>query len=639
VRSKTLAAPRLESGPAAQKISPVGRGQEETVLTQQEATTSIFAPARVAVTPRADGAYLLESPEPLGEYAGKLGEFLHRWAERDPQRTFLAERDAAGGWRKLSYAEALTQVRALAQSLLDRGLSAARPVMILSGNSIDTALLQLAAMHVGIPVGLVSPAYSLMSQDHAKLKYLHDLLQPGLIYAASAAAFGPALAAIRDGSEVVSADGQGADAALADLLKTEPGPQVQACYEQVGPDTVAKILFTSGSTGMPKGVINTQRMMCANQQALAQVWPFLEREQPVILDWLPWNHTFGGNHNFNMILRNGGTLYIDAGKPAPGAIEATVNNLREISPTIYFNVPAGYQALLPYLEEDAALRDAFFRRLKLIFYAGASLPQTLWERLEKLSLASLGHKVPMVSSWGSTETAPLATSVYYPIERAGVIGLPVPGCQLKLVPTMGKLEIRVKGPNVTPGYWKSEAKTREAFDEEGFYKIGDAVRFADPEQPERGLVFDGRVGENFKLTSGTWVHVGELRVKLIEAAAPVIQDCVITGHDRDELGVLIFPNENGCRRVAGEAGASLSAQALWHCPAVLEHLSTTLAAHNRDKPGGSTRVTRVLVLEQPPSMDAGEITDKGYINQSKVLECRAQLVERLYADGEGVLRL
>jgi len=343
-----------------------------------------------------------------------------------------------------------------------------------------------------------------MSRDHGKLRHIRDLLHPGMIYAADAEPFNPALDAVRTaGVPVASADGRGADLSFEALRSTRPTGAVRDAFEQVGPDTLAKILFTSGSTGLPKGVINTQRMLCSNQQALAQIWPILERERPVILDWLPWNHTFGANHNFNMVLRNGGTLYIDAGKPLPGQIEITVENLREVAPTMYFNVPGGYQALVPYLERDKMLRDHFFSRLRFLFYAAASLPQPIWERLEALSEASVGHRVPMISSWGSTETAPLVTNVHYRIDRAGIIGLPVPGCELKLVPTMDKMAVRIRGDNITPGYWKDEANTREAFDEEGFYKIGDAVRFADPDQPERGLVFDGRIEENFKLPSGT----------------------------------------------------------------------------------------------------------------------------------------
>lgn len=612
-------------------------------VVEEEPRDLIFAPARVTLTERADGSRILECPEPLGPYPDKLGELLHKWAEHDPSRVFLAEREGDGdGWRALDYVTTLAQVESIAQSLLDHGLSEERPLLILSGNSIDTALLQLAAMHVGVPVALVSPAYSLLSKDYDKVRYLHAQLEPGMVYAADMGPFGPAVDTIRnDAQKVVSASGAGADLSMADLLAAAPGPQVAERFAAVGPDSVAKILFTSGSTGtsMPKAVINTQRMLCSNQQALAQVWPFLDREQPVVLDWLPWNHTFGANHNFNMVLRNGGSLYIDDGKPAPGAIEATVRNLREVSPTVYFNVPAGYQALLPYLEEDAALRRSFFGKLRVLFYAGAALPQSLWERLERVSEQALGYKVPLVTSWGSTETAPLATSVHYPLDRAGDIGLPIPGTVLKLVPNMGKLEIRVKGANVTPGYYKDEEKTREAFDEEGYYCIGDAVKLIDPERPEKGLAFDSRISENFKLTSGTWVHVGELRLKVISAVSPVAMDCVITGHDRDELGVLIFPSEKGCRSVAGAAGASLTPAQLWSHEEVRGRLLAGLAGHNRAYPASSTRIGRCLVLDTPPSMDIGEITDKGYINQLKALQHRAEAVERLYAGGEGVLTI
>jgi len=608
-------------------------------MQRDEVCEALFAEPKVQVDRRPDGTVYLTSPEPLGAYPDRIGEHLYHWAEKDPDAALLAERDEEGGWRYLSYGRAASDVEAVAQILLGQGLGPERPLMILSGNSINTAVLIMAAMHVGIPAAPVSPAYSLMSRDHGKLRHIRDLLNPGMIYAADAEPFGPALKAVRTaGVPVATADGRGADFSFDTLRGTRPTGAVRDAFRRVGPDTVAKILFTSGSTGLPKGVINTQRMLCSNQQALAQIWPILEGERPVILDWLPWNHTFGANHNFNMVLRNGGTLYIDAGKPLPGQIETTVENLREVAPTMYFNVPGGYQALVPYLERDPALRDQFFSRLRFLFYAAASLPQPIWERLEALSEASVGHRVPMISSWGSTETAPLVTNVHYRIDRAGIIGLPVPGCEVKLVPTMDKLAVRIRGDNITPGYWKDEANTREAFDEEGYYKIGDAVRFADPDQPEWGLVFDGRLDENFKLPSGTWVDVGSLRLKVIEACAPVIQDAVITGHDRDTVGVLIFPSHDGCRAVSGESGES-SLQSLLSHPKVHAHICAGLAEHNANNPGGSTRVHHALLMEEPPSMDAGEITDKGYINQAKVLERRAELVERLYENGEGVLRI
>jgi feruloyl-CoA synthase len=381
---------------------------------------------------------------------------------------------------------------------------------------------------------------------------------------------------------------------------------------------VGNILFTSGSTGTPKGVINTHRMMCSNQESWAQLWPFVEEKPPVIVDWLPWNHTFGGNACFNMMLRNGGTLYIDGGKPAPGLVDITAKNLREISPTMYFNVPRGFDLLMPLLEQDAALRRNFFKDLDLVFYAGAALPQNLWERLEKLALAEKGGQLAMLSAWGSTETAPMASCVHHIIERAGVVGNPGPGCALKLVPSGGKLEVRVKGPNVTPGYFRSDELTRAAFDEEGYYRIGDAMKLVDAAAPGKGLVFDGRVAEDFKLTTGTWVHVGAIRVKLIAAGNPLIQDAVITGHDRDAIGALVFLSP-----AAKDAD-------------VRAKLSQALKELSKEG-GSSTHPTRLLVMSEPPQIDAGEITDKGYINQRAVLERRAALVEKLYAGGPDVI--
>ena len=561
-----------------------------------------LAPARVELERRGGNIYL-RSPQKLAPFARCVTEWLVRWSDKAPERTFLAERKG-DGWRKLSYREAYGAVRRISQALLDLGLSAERPVAILSDNGVDHALLALGAMHVGIPVAPISPAYSLMSQDYGKLKHIFELVQPGLVFVADAAKFAPALAAV--GAKSTS---------VAELLESNPGSTQEREHARVGPQTVAKILFTSGSTGMPKGVINTHGMLCANQQQLAQAWPFVEDRPPVVVDWLPWNHTFGGNHNFNLLLRNGGTLYVDGGKPLPGLVETTVKNLADVSPTMYFNVPRGYDLLLPYLERDEKLRQSFFRELDVLFYAAASLPQNLWDRLKKLG----GPRLAMLSAWGSTETSPLATSVHFHMERPGVIGLPIPECDLKLVPTAGKLEVRVRGPNVMPGYYKRADLTREAFDEEGFYRIGDAVRFADADDPAKGIVFDGRVAEDFKLTSGTWVNVGAVRVKLIAAADPLVQDAVITGHDRDEIGALVF----------------LSAAAKDRSD-VRERLSAALAKLAAES-GSSTHPRRLLVMSEPPLIDANEITDKGYINQRAVLERRAALVEKLYAGGEGVI--
>ncbi|HXZ53064.1 MAG TPA: feruloyl-CoA synthase [Burkholderiales bacterium] len=571
-----------------------------------------FAPAQVAAEKRADGALLLRSPQKLGPHARAVGEWLVQWAAKAPQRAFLAER-AGEGWRKLSYRETLDAVRRIGEALLERGLDAQHPVAILSDNGIDHALLALGAMHAGIPAAPISPAYSLMSKDFAKLKGIFELLRPGLVYASDPQKFAPALAAVG-----------ASPTPIGELLDARAGARVDEAFAAVGPATVAKILFTSGSTGMPKGVINTQGMLTANQQQLAQAWPFVEDKPPVVVDWLPWNHTFGGNHDFNMVLRNGGTLYVDGGKPAPGQVETTVRNLKEIAPTIYFNVPRGYDLLLPYLEKDAELRRNFFRDLDVLFYAAAPLPQNLWERIENLALAEKRGRLAMLSAWGSTETSPLATSVHFHMERAGVIGLPVAGCELKLVPAAGKLEVRVKGPNVTPGYYKRADLTAAAFDEQGYYRIGDAVKLADPSDPARGVIFDGRVAEDFKLSTGTWVHVGALRVKLIAAGDPLIQDAVITGHGRDAVGALVFLNPALARDLAPEAIRGKISGAL-----------RALAAEAGTS--SSTHPTRVLVMSEPPSIDANEITDKGYMNQRAVLERRAALVDKLYAGGPDVI--
>jgi feruloyl-CoA synthase len=381
---------------------------------------------------------------------------------------------------------------------------------------------------------------------------------------------------------------------------------------------------------MPKGVINTHRMLCSNQQSIAQVWPFVEERPPVFVDWLPWNHTFGGNKTFNLVLRNGGTLYIDHGKALPGAIEKTVANLREISPTIYWNVPKGYDVLLPYLEADRGLRDTFFRELDLLFYAAAALPQNLWTRLEKLSLESRGELVPMASGWGSTETSPCITMVHYPISQAGIIGNPMPGIELKMIPNGGKMELRVRGPNVTPGYYRQEELSKQAFDEDGFFMMGDAGKFVDPDDPAKGILFDGRVTEDFKLTTGTWVHVGGLRVSAVDAAAPLIQDAVVTGHNRDYLGLLVWPNLAECRKLA--PGCGEDAEALCEAPEVVAKIREALQKRNAAQKGSSTRIERVVLMAEPPSLDANEITDKGYINQRATLDRRAALVEKLYQD-------
>lgn len=614
-------------------------GRTRVTKTQQRAATK-FAPAAVDIEHLPGGGLILRSPLALGAYPGNICAYLVEWAEQAPERTFLAERSVSGDWRRLAYGDALTSVRALAQALLDHGVSTERPLMILSDNSIENGLLQLAAMFVGVPVSPVSPAYSLLSRDFGKLKFVFELLKPKLLFAADGVLFNDALAALdlRDVAVVVK---QGSPSGLAatlidDLLASKPGPAVDDAFKQVGPDTIAKILFTSGSTGLPKGVINTQRMLCSNQQALAQIWPFITERPPLLVDWLPWNHTFGGNHNFNLILRNGGTLYIDAGKPAPGLFDATIENLRDIAPSIYFNVPRGFQMLAPHLEQDAAFRDHFFAGLDTIFYAAAALPQDLWERFENLSMAALGEKIAMTSAWGLTESAPLATGVHFPIARAGVIGLPVPGTELKMLPSAGKLELRLRGPNITPGYFRQDHLTPQAFDADGFYKTGDAGKFADPDDPSQGILFDGRVAEDFKLLTGSWVNTGMVRVAAISACTEIIQDAVVTGHDRDEIGLLIIPNLGGMAELTGR-GPDASLPELSGHQKVKQKLCNDLAAYNVRKPASSTRIARVLILLDALDIDAGEITDKGYVNQRAVLERRHDLVEQLYASTTGVI--
>jgi feruloyl-CoA synthase len=600
------------------------------------AAKSLFATPGLACERRLDGCIVLTSSLGLGPIPPSLGVLLERWAAAVPQRDFLAERDRGGAWRRLTYAAAARAANSIGQALLDRGCGPARPVMILAENGIDHALIVLGAMHVGVPVVPVSTAYARVSQDFAKLRYIFGLIKPALIYVDEADRYTQALQTIgATGVEIVASRGRLGGhypTPFSALSELTPTTAVGAAFARVGPDTVAKILFTSGSTGQPKGVINTQRMLCANQESIFSAWPFLAEHPPVIVDWLPWNHTFGANHNFNMMLRHGGTLYIDEGKPVPGLMGRTIANLRDVSPTLYFNVPKGYAALLDHLEKDAALQATFFARLDMLFYAAAALPQSLWDRLQALGRKLRTSAVPFVSSWGLTETAPLATIVHFPIDRPGNIGVPGPGIQVKLVPDGDKCEIRVKGPNVMPGYFQNEQLTAAAFDSEGWLRTGDAVRLADPANPARGLMFDGRIAENFKLSSGTWVNVGMLRTAVIAAGAPVIEDAVVTGHDRDEPGLLIFPSLAGMRTLCPELGPQATLGELIGRPAVREALAVGLQRHNSQASGSSLRIGRCLLLAEPPRIDANEITDKGYLNQRAVLTERAACVERLHAE-------
>lgn len=599
--------------------------------------------ATAQLTQRDDEVQLLRVEEPLGDYPDALMDRLDLWANEAPDRCFVARRDATGEWRRLSYAETLTKVRSLAQGLLDAGLDAERPLAILSGNSVEHLLLAMAAMYVGIPYAPVSPAYSLVSRDFGKLRHIIDLLTPGMVMVDKADDFAVALAAVQaDDCACLAVEPEGVDGAqtFAGLLDTPVTDEVDKAHAAVTPDTIAKFLFTSGSTGMPKGVINTNRMLCANQEMLAAQMPFLRDEPPVLVDWLPWNHTFGGNHNAGIVLYNGGSLYIDDGRPVPGEFEKTIANLREIAPTIYFNVPKGFEILVDYLKRDDALRETFFSRLNLMFFAAAGLSQHIWDELDRLAVQTLGCKVGMLTGLGATETAPSAMFASLEESQSGVVGLPARGVTVKLVPDGGKLECRVKGPSVMPGYWRQPEVTARSFDEEGFYCLGDAVKFIDPDDPQRGMRFDGRISEDFKLDTGTWVSVGPLRARIIEVGAPHVKDVVIAGLDRAYVSILVFPELEKCRELADLGGEADAAEVLASEP-VRERFRRLLRDLADQSTGSSNRVRRAVLLAEPPRLDANEITDKGSINQRAVLENRAAAVDEIYGanPSERVLRL
>lgn len=598
----------------------------------------LFAAPAVILERRPDGTLLYRSQLALPDYGRCTGEWLERWADETPDAVFLAERGADGAWVTLSYGEARARIYRIATWLLDRNLSAERPVLVLSGNSLEHGLLMQACLHVGIPVSSVSAGNSLQSKDFLKLKANVELLRPGLVFADPIERFVPALDAIAPlHGGVVVAGGNSAvlppgAVPFADIANAGPDDAaVRRAFAALTPDTIAKLQFTSGSVGTPKAVITTQRMMCSNTELKSVIWRFLNETRPVVVDWLPWSHVFGGTHNMNIVLRFGGSLYLDEGKPLPALMPKTVRNLTDVSPTIYFSVPLAYDLLVSELRDNADLRRSFFARLQIIFYAGAALPQAVWDELERLAVMELGHPVTMLSSWGATETAPACTDCHFQAARSGVIGVPVPGTTIKLVPVADKLEARVKGPNVFPGYWKQPDLSAAAFDDEGYYLIGDAVEFVDPARPEQGLLFDGRVAEDFKLLSGTWVHVGSLRVAGISALAPVALDIVVCGHDRDDIGFLVFPNVAECRRLAGLGDDAPVHQVLGH-PAVKERVREGLVRMKREGGGSSTYPVRVLLLAEPPAAEHGEMTEKGYLNQRIVRTRRADRILELYGE-------
>ena len=585
----------------------------------------MLAPRRVERIDLGAGAFLLRSPEPLMPGVRAIGVWLEHWAQEKPQAIAfsepagLSQAAVSSGYTALTWAELRTRVGSVAQALLDMRLAAGAPVVILSDNSLDHLVLMLAAMHVGRAACTVSSAYCrLAGGDFSRIKGILDKLAPGLVYASDAATYGPAIRASGVSAPIVlsrGAEDLSGAVGFDSLVAVRETDAVGRAFAAVGSNTHAKYLLTSGSTGHPKVVINTHGMLCANQQMIAQTLRFLAVEPPVLLDWLPWSHTFGGNHNINIVLRNGGMMVIDDGRPVPGLIDRTVAHLRKVQPTVFFNVPRGYDMLLPALESDSALSRRFFEKMRMVFYAGAGMPLATWKRLEAVASGVRSEPVWFTTSWGSTETSPANTAAHWRLDQPGVIGLPMPGVDLKFVPSAGKLEMRLRGPHIFPGYRGNDAATREAFDDEGFYRIGDAGYLLDEADPASGVVFNGRVAEDFKLTTGTWVSVGTLRLSLVTALAPLAQDAVITGHDRTEVGALLFLSE----AARGLPEAELLAQ--------LDEKLAALAAQG----GGSSQVPRrLLVLPDAPSMAAGEITDKGYINQRMVLERRAAEVKILH---------
>ncbi|MDG1471834.1 MAG: feruloyl-CoA synthase [Ascidiaceihabitans sp.] len=576
---------------------------------------------------RADGSIILNAGFEHGPVAPNTGTWLHQWALATPDQILIAQRSGAG-WQSETYASVLQKVRRIAGALLARGLGADTRIMILSGNGIDHALLSLAAQYVGIPSVPVAEQYSLIPAAHGRLKYIADLVRPQLVFASDGTAYADAIKLV--GCDAVCTDpGVSNATSFADFMAgSEDG--VDAAHALVNAGTVAKILMTSGSTSDPKGVLTTQGMMCTNQEQLAGCLPFLTTRPPILVDWLPWNHVFGGSHNFNMALANGGSLYIDDGKPMPAMFRRTLENLGKVSGTLSFNVPVGFAQLVQAMENDAALRQSYFSKLDMIFYAGASLPQDTWDALERMALDTCGRLPLITSSWGLTETAPAALLQYQPATCAGMVGVPVPGVQVKLIPDAdNRCEVRVKGASIMTGYFENPVKTAEAFDEEGYFRTGDAMRFVDEDDPSQGLRFEGRISEEFKLQTGTWVHAATLRLATLAALTPWAQDVVITGAGRADLGVLIVPNM--AHLTALDLQPAVDAGALTD-PVMMAAIGEKLAIFSARATGSATRIARALVMADPPSMGAGEATAKGNINFAKLLSNRGDLLERLYSN-------
>jgi feruloyl-CoA synthase len=607
-------------------------------VTARYRVASVGGAISATLETRADGIKVLRSTEALGAYPERITDKLAQWAADVPERTFVAKRIHGGDWKRISYADMLARAKAIGQALVDRKLSAERPVVILSDNDLEHLTLVMGALWVGVPHATVSSAYSVVAQDYGKLQYILDNLKPGLVFACDGRAYSRAIeCCVPADTEVVLAEGEipgRKTTRFEALLDTPPGASGAAAHAKVNADTIAKFMYTSGSTRHPKGVVITQRMWCANQQMLRQSMAFLAEEPPVLVDWLPWNHTFGGNHNVGITLYNGGTMYIDDGKPTPKGIAETLRNLREIQPTVYFNVPKGFDEIATAMNTDATLRESLFKRVAALMCGGAGISQATWNLLDAHAEATVGERIRVIGGLGMTETAPSCTFVLGTDARAGFIGLPCPGVEVKLVPLGDKTEVRFRGPNVMPGYWRDPENTAKAFDDEGYYCTGDAVTWVDPTNHNKGLMFDGRIAEDFKLSTATFVSVGPLKAAIVSQGAPLVQDAVITGLNRDEVGALIFPRMEECRALAGLPESASVEQVLSHAKVVgfFRALADKLWKQGT---GSANRVARLHVLREPPSIDRGEITDKGSINQRNVLTHRATVVDALY-DGSVV---
>ena len=583
---------------------------------------------------RDDGIIYAHSPQPLGEYGLRVTDRLELWARAKPDRVFLAQRKQDGGWQSITYSEFLARLRKLAAGLLRCGVSKERPLMILSGNSIEHALLALAAMYVGIPYAPVSPAYSLAVSEFRALTHVRDNFRPGIVFVDEGKRFECALKAICRGEEeivfhLLAPDGLRCTS-LSDFETSADFSKVDDANGEVGPETVAKVLYTSGSTGLPKGVITTHRMLCANQKMISHALPCLAEAPPVLCDWLPWHHTFGGSHNFGIVLHHGGTLFIDSGKPMPELFSETARNLRDVAPTVYFNVPRGYELLVQHLRGDTELRTKFFSRLQLLFFAAAGLGQRVWDELQDIAYLTCGEEIQMVTALGATETAPGALYTGADGAASGHVGLPVPGVELKLVPVGESLELRLRGPSITPGYWHRPELKDVAFDEEGYYRSGDAIRFLDPAQPLKGFLFDGRLDEDFKMATGTWVRVGALRMQILAHFGDILQDVVIAGPDRDYLVALLFPALATCRQLCPDLPADAAPGEVLFRTEIVRIFQERLNSFAAFSTGQSTCIMRAIFADRPPSIEKMEITDKGSINQRMILKNRAEQIEELF---------